>query len=288
MTRSPLFYPLNRGMDADAGGVADLQTDVMRFIAILALCLVAIFALVQSIPLMPADTGSPDQQAETVQAATPEPKIPEPALNEPIPPVTQTTDPVIVELSSRPAKIAEEPLLITRPAPQRIAGKRTPPKIIEQTVEPQPANEPPPATEPQAVGTNTEAVQKAASVPLATQSEGFTLRFETDLALTRMVARNEVGFYAITPDKSLRMNVNRGSFNFWPASVPNQFHEMDKGTVPDEVLSALRRAGSVEIADVKWGVTLPKNMRSELDQYLSGFNGGSLIIGGDGSLRLEH
>ena len=53
MTRSPLFYPLNRGMDAEAGGIADLQTDVMRFIAILALCLVAIFALVQSIPLMP-------------------------------------------------------------------------------------------------------------------------------------------------------------------------------------------------------------------------------------------
>ena len=45
MTRSPLFYPLNRGMDAEAGGAADLQTDVMRFMAILSLCLVAIFAL---------------------------------------------------------------------------------------------------------------------------------------------------------------------------------------------------------------------------------------------------
>ena len=49
MNRSPLFYPMNR-MDAEAGGAADLQTDVMRFMAILSLCLVAIFALVQSIP----------------------------------------------------------------------------------------------------------------------------------------------------------------------------------------------------------------------------------------------
>ena len=40
VSRSPLFYPLNRGMDADAGGAADLQTDVMRFMAILSLCLV--------------------------------------------------------------------------------------------------------------------------------------------------------------------------------------------------------------------------------------------------------
>ncbi len=54
MTRSPLFYPLNRGMDAEGGGIAELQTDVMRFMAILSLCLVAIFALVQSIPLAPS------------------------------------------------------------------------------------------------------------------------------------------------------------------------------------------------------------------------------------------
>ena len=53
MSRSPLAYPLVRSVDADSGGAADLQTDVMRFMAILALCLVAIFALVQSIPLAP-------------------------------------------------------------------------------------------------------------------------------------------------------------------------------------------------------------------------------------------
>ena len=59
MSRSPLFYPMHRG-DTDAGGAADLQTDIMRFMAILALCLVAIFALVQSIPLVPeAPSQSP-------------------------------------------------------------------------------------------------------------------------------------------------------------------------------------------------------------------------------------
>ena len=55
MTRSPLAYPLNRSVDADVGGAADLQTDIMRFMAILSLCLVAIFALVQSIPLTPTE-----------------------------------------------------------------------------------------------------------------------------------------------------------------------------------------------------------------------------------------
>jgi len=80
MSRSPLFYPLNRGMDAEAGGVADLQTDVMRFIAILALCLVAIFALVQSIPLMPTLPVPPVQQVETKQAAPPVENTHQPAV----------------------------------------------------------------------------------------------------------------------------------------------------------------------------------------------------------------
>ncbi len=253
MIRSPLFYPLNRGMDAEAGGVADLQTDVMRFIAILALCLVAIFALVQSIPLMP-----PVQPIETRQAPQAAEIVEQPIVAEP-----------------SPQKREQEPLVITRPAPKRIAVNRTPRRIIEQTVE---TVEEPVLAEP---------VQQTPAVLAPVQSEGFTLRFETDLALTRLVARNEVGLYAITADKTLRMNVNRGSFGFWPASVPNQFHEMAESTVPEDVLSALQRSGGADTADVKWGVTLPNNMRSDLDRFVSEFTGGSLIISGDGNLRLE-
>ncbi len=265
MTRSPLFYPLNRGMDAEAGGVADLQTDVMRFIAILALCLVAIFALVQSIPLMPTLPVPPLQQIETKQA-------PPPVENTHQPPVYESTTPA----AEPRAEIKEQkPLVITRPAPKGITVNRTPRRIIEQTVE---TVADPVAAEP---------VQQTPAVPAAVQSNGFTLRFETDLALTRLVARNEVGLYAITPDKTLRMNVNRGSFGFWPASVPNQFHEMAESTVPEDVLSALRRSGGAATADIKWGVTLPKNMRGDLDKFVSEFTGGSLIIGGDGKLRLE-
>jgi hypothetical protein len=209
-------------MDAEAGGIADLQTDVMRFMAILALCLVAIFALVQSIPLMPTPVEAPE-----------------------------------VEI------IEEKPPVITRPAPPK-------PTQLELPL-PAPAQREPAPPEP---------------IP-APAPQGFTLRFETDLALTRLVARDEVGLYAITAEKSLRMNVNRGEFGFWAASVPNEFHEMDETTVPDDVLSALRRAGSVKSSDVKWGVTLPTKMRKQLNGYLSENDGGSLVIGVDGSLRLE-
>jgi hypothetical protein len=269
MTRSPLFYPLNRGMDAEAGGVADLQTDVMRFIAILALCLVAIFALVQSIPLLPTIESAVIPPAEKTEA------IPEPQDIERTP--RELTPPIIEESGPPPVPIEEKPLFITRTAPQRPPKRQAPQSIIGQTIAPQAVSEPP----------KTEEILQPVNEAAAPQTVGFTLRFETDLALTRLVARNEVGLYAITPERSLRMNVNRGSLSFWPASVPNEFHEMDEGTVPEDVLAALRRAGSVKTADVKWGVTLPGNMRSKLDGFLREHQGGSLIISGEGSLRLE-
>ena len=87
MSRSPLAYPLNRGADTDVGGAADLQTDIMRFMAILSMCLLAIFALVQSIPLAPVEPQrEPEIAPEPVGvpsdpiAAEAAPTAPEPVI----------------------------------------------------------------------------------------------------------------------------------------------------------------------------------------------------------------
>ena len=230
MTRSPLFYPLSRGMDSEAGGVADLQTDVMRFMAILALCLVAIFALVQSIPV---STVAPEIPAVDIPAPV---SIPEPVA-EPLP--------------------VPEPLPVAEPLPV------PEPEVLEPVV----ATPPKPATpEP---------------------ARGFTLQFETDLALTRLVARNEVGLYAIGPEKSLRMSVNRGRLSFWPASIPSEFHEMDAATVPEDVMLALRRSMGLQSESVKWGVTLPSDMQVQLTHFMNTADSGTLVITALGDVQLE-
>ena len=97
MTRSPLFYPLNRGMDAEAGGIADLQTDVMRFMAILSLCLVAIFALVQSIPLLPTNTEPAEIQTQAPQPDVTTAAEPEAAL--------RIAEPTIIDKPPMPATV---------------------------------------------------------------------------------------------------------------------------------------------------------------------------------------
>jgi hypothetical protein len=244
MNRSPLFYPLNRGADADAGGAADLQTDVMRFMAILSLCLVAIFALVQSIPLAPVKPV-------------------------PTPPIDSQQLPVEEEPSPPPVEIK-----LTRPAPAKVVVKEE--TIVVQRPRARPTPQSAPKVLPQTPPVESQPVEK-----------GFTLRFETDLALTRLVEKNSVGLYVITAGKSVRMSIDNNDMSFWPASLPGQFHEMDVATVPDRVTAAYRRNHGNQSADRKWGVTLPSGMSQQLNQYLAEHEGGSLIISAAGDLRLE-
>ncbi len=263
MTRSPISYGLGRHVDMEGGGVAELQTDVMRFMAILAFCLVVIFALVQTIPLVP-EPQLPQQNLEPVVELEPIP---------PPPPEKIELPPEPVDLLPVPEPQPEES--VSRPLPvQALEAQEAPPVVSEPTRIPTPAPE---ATE--------APPQEIVSEPAR---DGFTLRFESDSALTRLTARNEVGLYAITAQQALRMNVNRARITFWRASVPNQFHEMKSGTVPEDVITALRRAGVYDAeSKITWGVTLPATMSRQLNTILKEHSGGALIIGADGGLRLE-
>jgi hypothetical protein len=124
--------------------------------------------------------------------------------------------------------------------------------------------------------------------PAPTVDEGFSLRFASDSALTQLVASNEVGLYAMNASGAVRMSSSGGKYAFWPASMPNRYHEMDTRTVPADVKNALRRFGSIgRDPKLKWGVTLPTLMQEQLDRILADHDRGALIIGADGRLRLE-
>lgn len=259
MTRSPLFYPLNRGMDADAGGAAELQTDVMRFMAIISMCLVAIFALVQSIPL-------PSKPATVATPPLPEEPGPEAVIDESVPtPLVEKI--VVTRPEPRRIETREEPEVLQRPVPNPVPRK----SLSDVRQRPEPASISP----------------APASRKPSDEQEGFTLRFESDDALTRLVARNVVGLYAIGQESVQRMSLDSGSISFWPASAPGKIHEMDVTTVPTSVLAAWRRSNGAGLAEVKWGVAIPLSMSGQLNQYLAEQPGGSLVIGADGALRLE-
>lgn len=245
MRGSPLAYPLTRGVDGDSGGAADLQTDVMRFMAILSLCLVAIFALVQSLPIEAEPTSEP------VTVATESPAVGESAQTEEI---LQTEE---------------------SPRIEKIEAVKPEAEVVKSVA----------LTRPKWVSTFKSKEQPAPPMPKQ-EEKAFTLRFESDLALTRLVATGQIGFYAIDAGRAQRMTISDSRISFWDASTPNAFHEMEATTVPRPVLEALVRTGT-NASGVAWGVTLPGKLRTQLDTLMQENTGGNLIIHADGNLRLE-
>jgi len=263
MTRSPLAYPLNRSADMDVGGAADLQTDIMRFMAILSLCLVAIFALVQSIPLTPAEpvpvepapAPTPVVVEETVQPTPP--PVPKPVVA-PKPEPTPTEKPVVLARPTWQSKYTPKTPVRTEP----VVVAKTQPDLAPIIEQPAPA------------------------APVEPETEGFTLRFASDAALTRAVAAHQVGVYAIAADRARRMTVSESRISFWDASTPNTFHEMETTTVPAAVIDALVRTGTATDG-ISWGVTLPGRMKSQLDSLMQEHQGGALIIDATGDIHWE-
>jgi hypothetical protein len=130
------------------------------------------------------------------------------------------------------------------------------------------------------------AVPAEPSPAAAPKKEGFTLRFESDNALTRLVATGQVGFYAMNASRAQRMTVSDSRISFWDASTPNAYHEMEATTVPRAVLDALTRTGA-DAGSASWGVTLPGKLSAQLDSLMQQHTGGALVIHADGKLALE-
>ena len=256
MSRSPLAYPLTRSADTDAGGAADLQTDIMRFMAILSMCLLAIFALVQSIPLAPVEPAPAPDVVE----------LPHEPVVATAQPITATVQPVEATRppagASLPAKVPEKSINLTHPKWESSYKQAKPNPVASEL----PPTEPP--------------------TPETPEEQGFTLRFASDAALMRAVAAQHVGLYAIDQGRARRMTVSDSRISFWDASTPGAFHEMEAGTVPLPVVDALDRAGGVT-GNVSWGVTLPGRMKAQLDELLHAHRGGSLIITADGDIHWE-
>jgi len=260
--RSPLAYPLNRSADMDGGGAADLQTDIMRFMAILSLCLVAIFALVQSIPLTPTAPAP-----EPAPAPAPAPRIAEPVTISPAkPPIDAPAPPVrTVQANAQPTKtVVPEPEKITLTRPKWVPKTAAPRTALAPAASP--VVQPPPVKVPEPIG--------------------FTLRFESDAALMRAIAAGQVRLYAISGNRAQRMAVSESRISFWDASTPNTFHEMEATTVPPAVIDAHKRSGAAS-QDVNWGVTLPGKLKSQLDALMQAHTGGSLIISADANIHWE-
>lgn len=226
-----------------------LQTDVMRFMAIIAFCLIAILALVRQV--------EPDAMSETRQGATvdeSEPPVfepePEPML---LPQPASAPSPMIAQVDAPKVSISE----------QDTAAVTTP--------EPSPEPKPPPSPEPS--NPKPEAAADA--------DEGLVLRFASDSDFLRLVNSGRLEVFAFGDAGVLQLIPG---LTFQSASAPGTVYELLPETLPDLILSALA-SHSDGAAHDRWGMRMPPRMEAQIREHLRHATRGALIIDRHGDVR---
>jgi seryl-tRNA synthetase len=278
--RSSTKYPVTPGgpeSDTDA-----LQTDVMRFMSILGLCLMALFALVQSIPLqdtarnrlepeaekLDQDIAYQQQRAQLLQAtlnrlaaqlqeATERNSRAQRELTSTQQELTRLAGQMDQARKERTQLTAELDLLrrqltqgrhdlagIERATEQKSQSLR---ELRQRLGEAQ--------TRLDKIHERITALQVTPSpvqVSPATEKptppvrkaekQGFTLRFASIEALEHLVVAGTVSLYAMAGKQAWRLSLPAGRPRFAPEAFPAWFHEMAPATVPDGYVRSLEES----------------------------------------------
>lgn len=264
-----MYQPAQRyGDDSDS-----LQADVMRFMAIIAFCLIAILALVKNTE--PAETSAEEPTAH--------PPV-EPAATSPSPWQTLSTaetQPVelpVVELALTPEPPAPEPEIEPKfepkfepePVPEPVHELQSAPESVTQVA----ASTPPAAP--------AEVPKPAADAPEEPESEeGLVLRFASDGDFLRLIAKGDIRVYAFQDTDVLTLNP---SYRFLDTKSPGQVYELLPPSIPGLIVDALKQARA-DTDGFRWGIALPGHISNQIEQHLGQVTRGQLVIDRYGDVR---
>lgn len=236
-----------------------LNSDVMRFMAILGICLMVIFALVQSLP-------QSSRQKTEVTKPVHTPVINEShKLKEENKALRDERDAMYKELDKFQQLLTNQKQQIDEIEEQKRGqqvqnAKMNPEKRIKQQPEPE-----------------TIIAEQAA---VSNEKEGFTLRFQSTGALDYLIRQGEVQLLVQVGEQILALQARGSSLVFNSAASALSFHEMEAHTVPVRYKRLLAGSGVSISQDQQriWGVVLPSTIRSQINQVIQGHIGGELQI----------
>lgn len=280
-----MIRPLNyysRQNEIDVG--ESLQSDVMRFMAILGLCLVAIFALVQSLPLQPPPLA--ENIAPVEHKSTPTP-VPLPAMDAAA--ISSSELATLPDATKTTSMLNEGLTLVPSPEPVKVAEVKKEAKPVPAIEQPDEQHEVallPTNNNQKLVGAHGQPSQSPASKSVASP-QGLILRFSSDRALLALLAQRSVELYAWSDKRAWRLVSDRGVLSFTHAQKPKRFHNMSSDTIPTAVSDALEAVLSDGASGpVNISVTLPVTVNRSVKQLISIHEHGELIIHADG--RVTH
>lgn len=236
-----------------------LHTDVMRFIAILGLCLAAIFSLVHSASQQPQSNSpdehpiaiaSADSRADPIALAASSPKAE---------PVTSPLQPTVAPITPAPARHGEA----TAPQPDTSPGT-TPTSPATPTLSP----------------TQSALTARAESTPET--RAGFSLEFESVQALEQLLQTGKIQLYIRQADRFWSVDMNGQKV---PVSAPDQYYQMQADTVPAAIRTIIM--ASTPDTVVSWGVALPVTITRQIQTLTASQTSGELLITSEAEVTLN-
>ena len=263
-----------------------LQTDVMRFMAIIAFCLIAILALVRNVEpsaeIEPSATNEPSATLEPSAPATAELAAPAPTVANAVPEVVAA--PPLKALEPIRPLPEDKPLSGTQKKTKRITA--APPDIAAAPPasykEPPASYKEPPASykEPPASYEEPSASYKEPSASYE-EEKGLSLRFASDQDFMRLVAKGDIQVYAFKAEDVLSLD---RTFHFLEAPAPDRVYELLPQTIPASMAGALH-SERTDTGGYVWGIRMPQRLERRIRAFIDKGATGQLIINRYGEVQ---
>ena len=207
--------------------------------AIVAFCLIAILAMVKSVP-------NEEVEPTVTVAQFPDPE-PQPQVSAPVEPLVY--EPVVTEVTP----------------PVESVQTQEPARVPEPESEPEPEPEPEPTIELAAVS----------ATPTSTPppEPGLTLRFASESDFLALIAQSQVQVHAYNQHTQLSVTP---SFAVKPGRVTGQVYEIDVRTVPPILVHAAGQLADSEL--LTWAVALPEQIQAQIASLVRTQQHGQLLI----------
>jgi hypothetical protein len=305
-----MLRPLGTGPAAPVGGEGDaLQADVMRFLAIIALCLLAVMALVRTGSQDADGAPEPPVAVPDAPAEAPAPRSPPgtTVVRRPVPPgdvrglAPRPPEPAQPERPRDPPAARARPIPAAPPAaPEPEPVRPAEPLIAQPMPDPEPAAplpQDPAAPQARAPSVAPPAPPGDAPAPPATAGgtagearpdAGLDLRFASEGDFLALVRSGAVTVHAWGPER--RLGLSR-SVRFVDARLPEELHEVLAATLPPQLRSAFAAATGglapvqAEARGWHFGVRLPPRTRRALGDWLRRVDRGVLLIDRTGGVN---
>jgi hypothetical protein len=224
-----------------------LQTDVMRFMAIIAFCLIAILALVRNV-----------EESESSAPPVSKPEISVPDITPA--PVSEPQKRLPVQRSVNPLPVPGRVVVVKRaPAPVPAPQVKPPEQSITQppmvaASPPLEQQEPPPVLQDQ-----------------PDEEKGLSLRFASDRDFLRLLAKRSIDLYAFNDTTILKLS----DMTFSESAAPGRLYELMPQTIPGMVTNGL--PDSID-QPYNWGIRIPSGMEQQIRRFVDADAAGELII----------